>query len=1186
MIALLIAGVSNGQTIHNPNIQSKITKEKIIELGNSAYSNKDVITLDFEGLGNQDEILNYYNAGVSGQGYSGNDYGIYFGGNTLSIIDEDAGGTGNFANEISPSTVMFFLAGSAVMNVSSGFVNGFSFYYASDYTGTIYVYDDVNATGNLLASISFPAIPQGVTGGDPNGYYDNWQPFGIAFEGTAKSIDFTGVQNHCAFDNVTFGSVNPPENVPPVVQGFPSIQPIELLIGETYNLTFTFHSPETNQTTTAVVDDFGLSNFDYTVTPGNICTVSLSLLATLDNAGTHTVEFTATDDGSPSLSTTKYLTFDVVDPSPAIINHPQSLNVQEGQPASFVVQASGANPLSYQWRKDGGTIPGANSNSYTITSVTEDDAGVYTCTVSNSFGEVTSNGAVLTISTGNVESMEWGSLVIYGNSFQNIDGTHWRASGLVSINELLQFDGNLDFDVDPFNLKAWGDCKIFMTGIPYLSTVDLYDGYFEFTLEGYLLNGLLDKANNLLEVAGLNARIDNIEIIPSKIDGVRIEGSLVLPKIFNQNDVNVEVEVTQLKITKSQGVQFEGSILVEDVEVKEVFGIEKLLLEFNTIDNNFHGEIEGLSAKVFTMGAEVDVINGKLDALGANLEPGAPKFPLGTTGFRISKIQAGVSGLAYSPLVMSAGIDLKPVAALGDFDLVALTDLNVSITWGESFDGSGNLTVFNKGVANVYLSISAGQVEFGGGVDLYGVLVGDINTRLTKLNSGIDFEGMMYAALSIPDGDGFPYGIINAIPFTHLPITLVEMENYIKNTQIAGNFSIGWFDFNYNVAYLNNDLDLDMATGHQNWNQILFNNKYLMFDELLNGQNRFEGLSLIINSENLNETLGMNRGVFEQSFNLHTYTPEIIVRLSESGKIPVYSILLPDGTVVDKTNVDNFGNIYYSENSEINNAYYTIKNPAVGEYVLQIEDNKNEIFVDVFGATIPPSLEILPLEQINGEQINIKWECDDDDSDATISLYYDKDNADADGMLIVSGISEDSYENSFFWDASILPTGEYYVYGIINDGENSPIISYSPNSVKIVNMLAPEPPFNLSGLASDTSIYLSWEHELSSGLKYHVYYTNNENESLSFASNSFNLGKTLEFNFKNFLPGVKYKFAVRAENSGGELSDFSNIIEVEYISVSLNNAPQIDNSQIDSKVYANTLYNMQFNCSDVDGDDL
>lgn len=176
-------------------------------VGSAAAS---VIVLDFEGAGNGVSLNNFYNGGTDGAGNSGTNYGISFGPNALSLIDGDApGGTGNFANEPSPSTVMFFLTGTAVLNYAPGFSTGFSFFYSSSTAASVLVYDGLDATGNLLAQIDLTAQGFSNCSGDPSGAFCNWTPVGVSFAGTARSIDFGGTVDQTGYDNITFGSATP-----------------------------------------------------------------------------------------------------------------------------------------------------------------------------------------------------------------------------------------------------------------------------------------------------------------------------------------------------------------------------------------------------------------------------------------------------------------------------------------------------------------------------------------------------------------------------------------------------------------------------------------------------------------------------------------------------------------------------------------------------------------------------------------------------------------------------------------------------------------------------------------------------------------------------------------------------------------------------------------------------------------
>ena len=90
---------------------------------------------------------------------------------------------------------------------------------------------------------------------------------------------------------------------------------------------------------------------------------------------------------------------DIYLPPPSISTQPQSLIVTQGYSATFNVAATGASPLSYQWRKNGTDVSGATASIYSIAVAQLSNAADYSVVVTNVYGAVTSSVATLTVRT-------------------------------------------------------------------------------------------------------------------------------------------------------------------------------------------------------------------------------------------------------------------------------------------------------------------------------------------------------------------------------------------------------------------------------------------------------------------------------------------------------------------------------------------------------------------------------------------------------------------------------------------------------------------------------------------------------------------------------------------------------------------------------------------------------------------
>jgi hypothetical protein len=119
--------------------------------------------------------------------------------------------------------------------------------------------------------------------------------------------------------------------------------------------------------------------------------------ATSADSGTYTVvvtNFWGSTTSAPAVVT--------ISSPPTVTSQPVSKAVLIGQNASFSIAASGA-PLTYQWNKnnsqlsDDSVYSGTHSSSLSLTSVTANEAGSYTATVSNASGSTNSNPATLSV---------------------------------------------------------------------------------------------------------------------------------------------------------------------------------------------------------------------------------------------------------------------------------------------------------------------------------------------------------------------------------------------------------------------------------------------------------------------------------------------------------------------------------------------------------------------------------------------------------------------------------------------------------------------------------------------------------------------------------------------------------------------------------------------------------------------
>jgi hypothetical protein len=134
-----------------------------------------------------------------------------------------------------------------------------------------------------------------------------------------------------------------------------------------------------------------------TVDPGGVLTFSANFAPTAPGSASGSLVISSDAAGVPPESLALSGT-GLNASGPTITSQPVSQTVLVGQTANFAVTATGTDPLSYQWEKNGSLIIGATQANYSTPAVATSDSGAqFTVVVTDSVGTVTSDPATLTV---------------------------------------------------------------------------------------------------------------------------------------------------------------------------------------------------------------------------------------------------------------------------------------------------------------------------------------------------------------------------------------------------------------------------------------------------------------------------------------------------------------------------------------------------------------------------------------------------------------------------------------------------------------------------------------------------------------------------------------------------------------------------------------------------------------------
>lgn len=269
----------------------------------------------------------------------------------------------------------------------------------------------------------------------------------------------------------------------------------------------------------------------------------------------------------------------------------------------------------------------------------------------------------------------------------------------------------------------------------------------------------------------------------------------------------------------------------------------------------------------------------------------------------------------------------------------------------------------------------------------------------------------------------------------------------------------------------------------------------------------------------------------------------IRVKWQTSGSTDV-SLIAPDGTIITPAYASAHPDLVAYQ-SFGNDVWYALEPPTAGIWHVKIADptqiGDHEISLNILNVKPIVAVTSPATKVTTSTTTSINYIATDPDSAPSIALYYDTKNKGGAGIKIVDSLPMPAGIGNYNWDVSEVPPGVYYIYSVIDDGKNTPVVAYSSGTVEVVNSSAPFTPVGFSASVSTDGIDFSWT-EVADATGYHIYLTD-DLSSEAYPTPIALASGTSSFTAKGLKSATTYRTTIAAFNSNNlESQRASNVI--------------------------------------------
>ena len=162
------------------------------------------------------------------------------------------------------------------------------------------------------------------------------------------------------------------------------------------------------------------------------------------------------------------------------------------------------------------------------------------------------------------------------------------------------------------------------------------------------------------------------------------------------------------------------------------------------------------------------------------------------------------------------------------------------------------------------------------------------------------------------------------------------------------------------------------------------------------------------------------------------------------------TLLLPSGEEVSEADVVGRDDIHLVPDlcNDYQRAYTVLYTPAqLGQWSARVDGVDGPITLSVYSDNQTPVVDVTSVTGGDNDAVTIECTASDTESIPSVALYLDTDNSGNDGTPIAIDLTPADFPYS--WTPSNVPSGEYYVYAVVDDGVNVAVVDYAETPLTI-----------------------------------------------------------------------------------------------------------------------------------------